>query len=151
MALFAALMLLFAMEAAALMQRPMPLPIEGAPLSGEVCLTPQVSEERTVLTLSNVHLNGAALPWNMRVYAYEPIPADLGDRVSMTADTWLPEGRTNPYGFDFNAWCRRNGVACASMEAGTAAVSPGAPSPRTLLRAVRSRIGAAIDGAFPAD
>ena len=151
MALFAALMLLFAMESSILMKRPMPAPLSGATLSGEVCQAPQTSEERTVLTLSNVVLNGAPLSWNVRVYAYEVVSASLGDRVSMTADTWLPEGRTNPYGFDFDAWCRRNGVACASMQAGTARVSPGPPSFRTALRAVRARMTEAIDGAFPAD
>jgi len=151
MAIFAALMLLFAMEAAYLSQRPMPAPAEGVRLTGEVCLQPVVNGERTVLTLSNVRLNGSAINWNERVYAYEPVPAGLGDRVSMTAETWLPEGRVNPYGFDFDAWCRMNGVACASMDSGTAAVSPGAPSMRTLLRSVRSRFAGAIDGAFPPD
>jgi competence protein ComEC len=148
MALFAALMLLFAMEAAYLTQRPMPAAREGAILTGEVCLEPLADSERTVLTLSNAALDGEALNWNMRVYAYEPVSAGLGDRVEMTVETWLPEGRRNPYGFDFDAWCRRNGVACASMQKGTAAVMPGAPSPRTFLRAVRARIGEAIDGAF---
>jgi len=148
MALFAALMLLFAMEAAYLSQRPMPAPREGALLTGEVCLEPVTDGERTVLTLSNAALGGEALTWNMRVYAYEPVPAGLGDRVSMTVETWLPDGRKNPYGFDFDAWCRVGGVACATMRAGTAAVTPGAPSPRTLLRAVRARIGEAIDDSF---
>ena len=148
MALFAALMLLFAAEAAYLSQRPMPAPREGALLAGEVCLEPFTDGERTVLTLSNASLDGEPVAWNMRVYAYEPIAAGLGDRVRMTAETWLPDGRQNPYGFDFDAWCRMNGVACATMRAGTASVSPGAPSPRTLLRAVRARIGDAIDGAF---
>jgi competence protein ComEC len=151
MAVFAALMLLFAMEASYLSQRAMPAPAEGVMLTGEVCQQPVVDEKRTVLTLSNVRLNGRAVDWNERVYAYGPVPAGLGDQVSMTVETWLPEGRVNPYGFDFNAWCRMNGVACASMDPGTAAVSPGAPSIRTLLRSVRSRLGAAIDGAFPSD
>ncbi len=148
MALFAALMLLFAMEAAYLSQRPMPAPREDALLTGEVCLEPLMDGERTVLTLSNAALGGEALSWNMRVYAYEPVPAGLGDRVTMTVETWLPEASRNTYGFDFDAWCRRNGVACATMQKGTAAVMPGAPSPRTFLRALRARIGEAIEGAF---
>ena len=147
-ALFAALMLLFAMEAAYLSQRPMPASRAGAQLTGEVCLEPIADGERTVLTLSNAVLDGEALNWNMRVYAYEPVPVGLGDRVTMTVETWLPDGRKNPYGFDFDAWCRRNGVACATMQKGTAAIMPGAPSPRTFLRMVRARIGEAIDGAF---
>ena len=92
-ALFAALMLLFAMEAATLRQRPMPAPRAGAHLTGEVCLEPIADGERTVLTLSNAALDGEALNWNMRVYAYEPVPVGLGDRVTMTVETWLPDGR----------------------------------------------------------
>lgn len=150
MALFAALMLLFAMEAASLMQRPMPAPQQGALLTGEVCQTPLVDGERTVLTLSGAALNGESLSWKVRVYAYEPVPAGMGDRVRMTADTWIPAGRVNPYGFDFNAWCRRNGVACASMRSGTARVTASV-SAGSILGTVRARIAAAIDGAFPSD
>lgn len=104
MALLAALTLVFMMEASWLTRRPMPAPHENMPLSGVVCQTPVVSEERTVLTLSDVTLNGQPIDWNMRVYAYEPVEAQLGDRITMTADTWLPQGRVNPYGFDFDAW-----------------------------------------------
>ncbi len=150
MALLAALTLVFMMEASWLTRRPMPAPLENMPLSGVVCQTPVVSEERTVLTLSDVTLNGQPIDWNMRVYAYEPVEAQLGDRITMTADTWLPQGRVNPYGFDFDAWCRRNLVACATMKAGTAVVSAGTGA-NTLLRAARLSISDAIDGAFPTD
>jgi competence protein ComEC len=150
MALFSALVLLFAMESSALMRRPMPAAAEGAFLSGEVCLTPDVSDARTVLTLSGATVNGEALDWKVRVYAYEQVDAGLGDRVSMTVDTWQPSGRVNPYGFDFDAWCRRNGVLCATMKAGTARVTPGALSARSLLRFTRARLVEAVDEAFPA-
>ncbi len=150
MALFAALVLLFAMESSALMRRPMPAAAEGACLSGELCLTPAVNEARTVLTLSGASLGGEPLGWKVRVYAYEPVPAGLGDRVTMTVDTWQPSGRVNPYGFDFDAWCRRNGVLCATMKAGTARVTPSDFSARSLLRFARAQLAEAVDKAFPA-
>lgn len=150
MALMAALTLVFAMEAAALMQRPMPAPASGARLTGTVCREAEADEERTIVTLSDVRLNGEAIPWKMRVYAYEPVPAALGDALEMLADTWLPQGRVNPYGFDFDAWCRRAGVACATMKAGSLAVRPGASNAGALIRSARAKISEAIDGAFPA-
>ena len=128
----------------------MPAAAEGACLSGELCLTPAVNEARTVLTLSGASLGGEPLGWKVRVYAYEPVPAGLGDRVTMTVDTWQPSGRVNPYGFDFDAWCRRNGVLCATMKAGTARVTPGDFSARSLLRSARARLAEAVDKAFPA-
>ncbi len=149
-AVFAALALLFAMEAAYLMQRPMPAERESASLTGTVCLTPVWDGLRTVLTLSGATLDGEPIAWKTRVYAYENIPAALGDRVSMTVSTWRPEGRKNPYGFDFDAWCRRNGVTCATMRPGTAEVTEGGLSGMTLLRAARERVATAIDSAFPA-
>jgi len=150
-AVFAALMLLFAMEAAYLMQRPMPAEREGAFLTGTVCLPPSWDGRRTVLTLADAALAGEPIAWKMRVYAYEEVPAALGDRITMEADTWRPSGQMNPYGFDFDAWCRRKGVACATMRPGTARVSAGGLSGMTVLRAVRARIASAIDAAFPAD
>lgn len=148
-ALFAALVMLFAMESSAMIRRPMPPAAEGVLLSGEVCLTPAVSGERTVLTLSGAIFNGEALDWKVRVYAYEPVPAGLGDRVQMTVDTWHPSGRVNPYGFDFDAWCRRNGVLCATMKAGTVRVTPGALTARSMLRYIRARLTEAVNEAFP--
>lgn len=147
-ALFAALVFLAATAAAAHASRPMPQPAEGVVLAGTVLREPAADERRTVLTLDAVSLDGAPTPWNVRVYAYEPVVSRPGDRVTMTVDLWAPEGQRNPHGFDFAAWCRRQRVLCASMHRETARVEPGPPSARTLLRDVRGRIGASIDAAF---
>ncbi len=79
----------------------------------------QPDKNRTIVHLTDVFIDGAAFPYKAYVYVYgnnEETLYEHGQTLSLPeASLWIPDGQTNPDGFDFNAYLWRRGIAvCAS-------------------------------------
>lgn len=149
----AAMMLLGAAVTAACAARPPAAEWAEARVTGVVCLEPARDEERTVLTLDRARIDGQALGYRLRVYAYEAIEARVDDAVAFVGSVWQPQGRRNPGGFDFARWLWDRGVGlCATARAETMQIErPLRRSPRGLLAESRARLGGLIDSLYPED
>lgn len=120
-------------------------------LSGRVCEAPAQKDFYQSVLLADAVINGEAANGRVRLSLYGDASLQAGDTVSLTADVFLPKGRTNPGGFDYEAWLARRGIKrLASGNAKTLTVTPGggASSP---LATLRERLGAALTQMFGAN
>lgn len=150
---FALLLLVGAWGAAALSQLPGPQPAALAAISGRVSQAPSVEETRVVMTLSQASIDGKRVDAKIRLYCYDPIEVQVGDTVTALCETWRPQGRRNPGGFDFAEYLARRGVRlCATSKQGTTEVQAGANfSPGLVIEHLRAAIGEKLDALYGED
>lgn len=102
-------------------QRPVFSVNKKGSITGVVCNHPyyQPDKNRTILHLDEISLDGRAFEHKAYVYVYgnnEEGRYEYGQTLKMPeASLWIPDGQTNPDGFDFSAYLWRKGIAvCAS-------------------------------------
>lgn len=102
--------------------RPSHLPTGKHVLTGTVCDEPmdQTDKHRTVITLDNCVISGDPVEYKVRLYVYRnALGYEVGDELFIrSAKLSVPNGVTNPDGFDFNAYLWRSHTAL------TASVDP---------------------------
>lgn len=145
--IFCGLLFAGAWACAWLNAQPAVLPQPGE-LTGRVRAVHEESQERLVLTLDQAALDGTALDTRVRLYDYGQDRALPGDVICCQAEFWLPKGRTNPGGFDFAAWLRRDGVRLCATASG-AEVQPGPPGLTGWLGRLRQDISFRLEQLFP--
>ena len=83
----------------------------------------------------------------LRLYDYGAGAASPGDRIQCTGSLWRGEGRSNPGGFDFDAWLRRGGVTlCATANEVTR--REGRPGAGGFFAGLRGACGERLDTLF---
>lgn len=114
-------MLLFASYTQWRNQRPEIVLNKKGDVTGVISSRPvyQMDKNRTLLYLEDASVDGEAVGYGAYVYIYgnnESAKFEYGQTLYLpVAGLWIPDGRTNPDGFDFNAYLWRKGVAfCAS-------------------------------------
>ena len=145
--LLCALLFVGAWACAALNALPVSLPQPGM-LTGRVRTVHEESEERLVLTLDQAALDGNALDTRVRLYDYGQDRARPGDLIRCEAEFWLPKGCTNPGGFDFAAWLRRDEVRLCATASGVQ-VQPGPPGLASWLARLRQGISSRLEALYP--
>lgn len=114
-------MLLFSAYTVFRDQRPVLTVNKKGYVSGTVSNNPlyQPDKKRTVVHLDDMTIDGECFPYKAYVYVYgnnEDKLYEYGQTLYMPeAGLWIPDGQTNPDGFDFNSYLWRKGIAvCAS-------------------------------------
>ena len=126
-----------------------------AQITGTVSVKPkkQVDKNRTTLMLSNVTLDGESIEDEMYVYLYGSTDNSLQYGQKLTFDAsgcWIPDGQTNPNGFDFRQYLWMNGVSvCASVSLSDVEIEDGSFSLKRALYALSDRLSEKIDRLFP--
>ena len=100
----------------------MDLPIGKYNVTAVVCEEPieQTEQHRTVITVKNARADGRAVKGKIRIYIYSTrLEYEVGQSLKIeNCKLSIPDGVTNPNGFDFNAYLWRNGVSlCGSANA----------------------------------
>ena len=110
-------------------QRPVLSVNKKGDVTGVVSNNPlyQPDKNRTALYLDNVTIDGQSFPYKAYVYMYgnnEENAFEYGQTLSLPeAGLWLPDGQTNPDGFDFKSYLWRKGAAvCASSSVSKAEI-----------------------------
>ena len=119
--LLISVLLLFSAYTAYRNQRPEINIEKKGDVTGVVCRKPiyQPDKNRTLLHLDDVTIGEEAFDYKLYVYIYgdnEENRIEYGQKLFLPeAGLWLPDGRTNPGGFDFASYLiRRQIAACAS-------------------------------------
>ena len=152
---FSLAMLLGACWMSVFLVRP-PLAAEDeALITGVVDAQPVMTDRYVRLRLANAASNGEAIPCRVMVYVYDAeTEFSFGDRVTLTANTYLPSHSGNPGGFDYADWLWRQNVALCASSSEKRLVDRTRGGSFSLmgwaLRA-RSAVNAAIDRAFDED
>lgn len=142
-----ALLFVGAWSCAALGSITCPIPEGKCSISGWVRAVHRRDELRTVMTLEDVRVNGERLHTRLRLYDYGAGAASPGDRIQCTGSLWRGEGRSNPGGFDFDAWLRRGGVTlCATANEVTR--RGGRPGAGGFFAGLRGACGERLDTLF---
>ena len=150
--IFVLAMLLAGMWTTVCARIPEAVPSDDVPIEGCVMTEPDWNGLRSTIVLSDVHIDGVRHGRDIRLYLYgSAISARIGDKLCFVGDTWLPQGRRNPHGFDFRAWLwTRGSVLCATGNTRDLRIErPERQSYWTLIGALREQIGARIDVLFP--
>ncbi|MBR4236734.1 MAG: DNA internalization-related competence protein ComEC/Rec2 [Clostridia bacterium] len=120
--------------------RPPALQTDKYEVSGTICADTivQPADHRTIITLNNVAANGNKIKNKVRLYVYSThLDYEYGDELCIaSAKLSVPDGVTNPNGFDFNAYLWRSGVALTGSASydDITLVNKHASLERTLLR-----------------
>ncbi len=114
----------------------------------------QPEKNRTTLVLSDYQIDDQAYKGKIYVYLYGYNQDNIfryGQTISVTdADLWLPEGQTNPYGFDFRQYLRMKGIdLCASGAVSDTDIIGEDVSLQSVLFGIRRTIGGWIDDIYP--
>ncbi len=118
---FLSVMLLFSAYTVFRDQRPVFTVNKKGNVTGTISNDPyyQPDKNRTIVHLKDVTIDEEAFPYKAYVYVYGNNDKSLyeyGQTLNMPgASLWIPDGQTNPEGFDFNSYLWRKGIAvCAS-------------------------------------
>lgn len=149
-------MLLFSSYTAFRDQRPVFTVSKKGDVTGTVSNNPyyQPDKNRTIVHLENVIIGEEAFPYKAYVYIYgnnEEALYEHGQTLNMPgASLWIPDGQTNPRGFDFSSYLWRKGIAvCASSSVSKIEiVSEKAGFSRSLYR-FGNFLSARFDALFP--
>ncbi len=149
-------MFLFSFYTAYRDQRPVFTVNKKGDVTGVVSNDPnyQPDKNRTVVHLKDVAIDGAAFPYKAYVYVYgnnEDMLYEYGQTLSLPqASLWIPDGQTNPDGFDFNAYLLRKGIAvCASSSISKIEIVSEKPGFTRSLYRFGDFLSERFDGLFP--
>ena len=149
-------MFLFSFYTAYRDQRPVFTVNKKGDVTGVVSNDPnyQPDKNRTVVHLKDVAIDGAAFPYKAYVYVYgnnEDMLYEYGQTLSLPqASLWIPDGQTNPDGFDFNAYLWRKGIAvCASSSISKIEIVSEKPGFTRSLYRFGDFLSERFDGLFP--
>lgn len=149
-------MFLFSFYTAYRDQRPVFAVNKKGDMTGVVSNDPyyQPDKNRTIVHLKNVTIDGEAFPYKAYVYVYgnnEDTLYEYGQTLSLPqASLWIPDGQTNPDGFDFNAYLWRKGIAvCASSSISKIEIVSGKTGLTRSLYRFGDFLSGRFDGLFP--
>lgn len=149
-------MLLFSFYTSLRDQRPVLSVNKKGDITGVVSNNPryQPDKNRTTLYLDDVTIDGKAFPYKAYVYMYgnnEENAFEYGQTLSLPeAGLWLPDGQTNPDGFDFRAYLWRKGTAvCVSSSVSKAEIVSEKSSLKRSLYRFSSFLSERFDELFP--
>ena len=153
--LFAAALPLGALIVTLALIKPAVIEQDDVLLTGTLISEPVVKEEYTRIVLEDASADGESLPCRVMLYLYgKEVPSfEYGAQVSVSADTYLPSDRQNPYPDSYTAYLWRQGIAlCASASADKLSVTaPPAASVAGWSIGLRLRLQAVIDSVYPSD
>jgi len=145
---------LFSMYTCIRNERPVFEVRKKAEITGVVSSKPkeQPDKSRTTLMLDDITIDGREMRFSAYVYLYgsAEIPYEYGQKLSFTASScWLPDGVTNPGGFDFGQYLWRKGAAvCASVSSKDVTVEEGENSAARILYRLSDRMSERIDDVY---
>lgn len=124
-------------------------------VTGVVSKKPQYQPDknRTVLHLDDVTIDSEPFSYKIYVYIYgnnEENLYEYGQTLTMCgAGLWIPDGRTNPNGFDFASYLWRRGIAaCASSSVFKVQIQGESPSLKRALYRFSDSLSARFDDIF---
>ncbi len=156
MLLFLCVLFLFSFYMAFRDQRPVLSVNKKGDVTGVVSNNPiyQPDKNRTTLYLDEVTIDGKAFPYKAYVYMYGNNAENVfeyGQTLHLPeAGLWLPDGQTNPDGFDFASYLWRKGMAvCASSSVSKAEIGSESASLKRSLYRFKAYLSERFDDIFP--
>lgn len=133
--------------------RPDNLPTGKSTVIGTVSDDPsiQTNKGRQVLVLKDCKVNGEKTDYKIRLNIYDTESTfECGDRIKVSsANLNIPDGVTNPDGFDYNAYLWRQGIALtASGQIKNISIISEGSGLRTALYRVRNKLSIICDSIF---
>ncbi len=149
-------MLLFSFYTSLRDQRPALSVNKKGDVTGVVSNNPlyQPDKNRTALYLDDVTIDGEQFPYKAYVYMYgynEENVFEYGQTLNLPeAGLWLPDGRTNPGGFDFRSYLwRKDTAVCVSSSVSKTEIVSETNSLRRSLYRFNSYLSQRFDDVFP--
>ena len=128
---------------------------ENVLLAGRVDSAVAQGEKSWRVRLDHVTIDDEKCPSKVMLYFYgEPPELEYGARLSVRANTWLPDENADSGGFDYAAWLWRQRVALGASAKSKSEIVIEPPSSFSLIGwslESRARLNAVIERVFPED